>query len=117
MELLHNILQYFLNESILLGKESCVDGLQIQIRILMKILVRQRPQNGLDVADGQKILKIVNKDHQKNMVSGILLLVRRRQQMILRVVVDHGLGHDLVIFKTDGFGKMPGQECCNLVYI
>ena len=36
--------------------------------------------------------------------------------MILRVVVDHGLGHDLVIFKTDGFGKMPGQECCNKAY-
>ena len=36
---------------------------RFSIRILMKILVRQRPQNGLDIADGQKILKIVNKDH------------------------------------------------------
>ncbi len=36
------------------------------------------------------------------MFFGIALLLRRRKQIILGVVIDHGLGKDLVIFVTFG---------------
>ena len=37
--------------------------------------------------------------------------------MVFGVIVDHCLGHNLVIFKTGCFGKMPCKKCGDLVYI
>ena len=52
---------------------------------------------GADITDAQNIFKIVNKDQTEDMLFGIFLLLRWRDQIILRIVVDHRLGQDLVL--------------------
>ena len=42
-------------------------------------------------------IKIVNKNQKEQMILGIFLFNRRRKQIVLRVIVDHGLGQNLVI--------------------
>ena len=74
-------------------------------------------ENRLYIADRQEILKIIDKDHEQNVIPGIFLPVRRREQVVFGVIVDHCLGHNLVIFKTGCFGKMPCKKCGDLVYI
>ena len=54
-------------------------------------------QDLLNVADAEKIFEIVNKDQRQQMLSGILLFLRRGKQTILCVVVDHCLCEDLIV--------------------
>ena len=60
------------------------------------------PENLLDIRKGQYILKIVDKDQHQHVVFGIFFLHRRREQVVLRVVVDHGFGQNLVLRVTSG---------------
>ena len=46
--------------------------------------------------------KIINKNQKQHMLTGIFLLDRRRQQVILGIIVDHGLGEDFILLKALG---------------
>ena len=54
----------------------------------------------MDIVDRQNVFKVVDKDQDQQMLFGITLLLGGREQIILCVVVDHGLGEDFVIFIT-----------------
>ena len=58
---------------------------------------RNGAEKGFDIMEGQKTFKIVDKDQHQHMISGIFFLYRRRQKVVFGVIVDHGLGQNLVI--------------------
>ena len=51
------------------------------------------------------------------MLSGVFLFLRRWQEIVLRIVVDHGLGQDLVVIVTLGRRKLLVHEGSNLIHI
>ena len=51
------------------------------------------------------------------MLSGILLLHGRREKIVLRVVVDHGLGQDLVLAVALGGREMLVHKGRDLVHV
>ena len=51
------------------------------------------------------------------MLLGIFFLLRRRKQVVLGIVVDHGFCQDLVILVALGCLKLPIHKCCNLIHI
>ena len=59
----------------------------------------------------------VNKNQDQNMLLGIFLLIWCRQQMILRIIIDHGLGKNLVIRAALEISEMTFHEGCNLIHV
>ena len=82
-----------------------------------EIFIRDRPEKSLDVTDGENILKIVNKDQHQQMFPGVAFLLRRGEKLILGVVVDHGLGQDLVILVTFGGSEIFFHESSDLIHV
>jgi len=82
-----------------------------------KIFLRDRSEKSLDIADGKDILKIVDKNQHQKMFTGVTLLLRRREKLVLRVIVDHGLSQDLVILVTFGGGKILFHKSCHLIHV
>ena len=62
----------------------------------MEILPADRLEHRLNVLKGQNALIIIDEDKEHDMFLCVLLLLGRRQEIVLRVVVDHRLGEDLV---------------------
>ena len=71
----------------------------------------------LDVVEGEQVLKVVDEDQHQHMFFGIFLLDRRREQIVLRIVVDHGLSQDLVLRVALGALEMLLHKCGHLVHI
>mgnify|MGYP000355680242 CR=1 FL=1 len=44
------------------------------------------------------------------MILGITLLLRGREQVVLRIIVDHGLGEDLVVLVALGGCKLISMK-------
>ena len=61
--------------------------------------------------------EVVDKNQHQNVIPGILLLDRRRQQMVLGIVVDHRLSENLVTFITSGRGQLSVHKSSNLIHI
>ena len=51
------------------------------------------------------------------MLPGIALLHRRRQKLVLRIVIDHGLGQRLVLIVPLHIAEMLIHEGCDLVHV
>ena len=51
------------------------------------------------------------------MILGITLLLRGREQVVLRIIVDHGLGEDLVVLVALGGCKLIFHEGCYLIHL
>ena len=66
--------------------------------VCMEVLVRQRRQQVLNIADRENIFKIIDKNQEQHVLFGIFLLLGRGKQTVLGVVVNHGLRQNLVIF-------------------
>lgn len=94
-----------------------VDGLHVHLSILMEIPLGQRFQQTLDIADGQNGFVIINIDQKQQMLLGIFLLIWCRQQMILRIIIDHGLGKNLVIRAALEISEMAFHEGCDLIHV
>ena len=56
---------------------------------------RNGTEKGFDIMEGQKIFKIVDKDQHQHMISGILFLDRRGEEVIFGIVVNHGFRKNL----------------------
>ena len=72
---------------------------------------------GFNVFYGKNVFKIVDQYQEKNMLLGILLLDRRRKKVILRVIIDHRLSQDLVLFISFCRGEMVIHERGDLIHI
>ena len=51
------------------------------------------------------------------MLSGILLFLRRRKQTVLRVIIDHRLGQNLVVLVPLGALKLAVHEGSHLIHV
>ena len=65
----------------------------------------------------KKIFKIIDKDHYQQMLFGVLLLHRWREKIVLGIVVDHGLGKDLIIFMTFTGCQFFFHKGSNLIHV
>ena len=67
--------------------------------------------------DGKDIFEIVDKDQDQHVLLGVFLLHRRRKEIVLGVVVDHGLCQDLVLAVPAGGAELALHECRDLVHV
>ena len=51
------------------------------------------------------------------MIPGILLLLRRREQVVLCIIINHGLRKQLILRVTLGGFQMLVHEGCHLIHI
>ena len=51
------------------------------------------------------------------MLPGIALLFRRGKELVLCVIVDHGLGQDFVIIMTLGGSEIIFHKGCDLIHV
>ena len=67
--------------------------------------------------DGQDIFKIINEDQDQYVFFRILLPDRRGKKIVLGIIVDHGLGQDLVLLVAPGRGELRIHEGGHLIHI
>ncbi len=82
-----------------------------------EIFLAERFEHRLDVPDRKDVFKIVDQDQEQHVLSGILLLHGRREKIVLRVVVDHGLGQDLVLAVPLGGREMLVHKGRDLIHV
>ena len=97
--------------------ESEIQQSIIDFNTLKAVLKLNDDEKELLYGEGQHVFKIVNKDQQEGVLLGIFLLVRRRKEVVLGVVVDHGLGQDLVLRVTLGLCQPLVHKCGQLVHV
>ena len=114
---LQKVLDQLVDLAVLHAKNFIVYVSHIFSWLTLKIFVRDGTEKFLDVRDGKNILKIVDKDQHEKMILGITLLLRGREQIVLGIVVDHGLGQDLVIVVALGGCKLILHESSDLVHV
>ena len=51
------------------------------------------------------------------MLPGVFFLLRRGKQIVLRVVIDHGLCQDLVVFVAFGGGQLGIHKGRDLIHV
>ena len=56
-----------------------------------------RAEQLLNVANGQQVFVVVNKQQQQDVLLAVFFADRSWEQTVLGVVVDHGLGKSLVL--------------------
>ena len=66
----------------------------------MEVFPADRLQDGLNVLQSQDALVIVDEDQEYDVLPCILLALRGRKKIVLRIIVDHGFGEDLILLKT-----------------
>src|SRR5699024_2508719 len=66
--------------SLLHAEYLIVDRGEIHLRVGLEIFLRNGAEKGLDIVDGEYALEIINKNQQKQMLSGIFLFFRRGEQ-------------------------------------
>ena len=69
----------------------------LSVLVGIKITIYKRLKQSLYIVDAEHVLQVVYINEQYKVLLRISLLVRRWQKIVLRVVVDHGLGHHLVL--------------------
>ena len=118
VKLCSHILHQAVHLRILEGKDLLVDVLQVGSAVITrKILLVQRLQDGFDVRERKNPLVIVDEEQHQHMLPGIALLHRRRQKLVLRIVIDHGLGQRLVLIVPLHIAEMLIHEGCDLVHV
>ena len=63
----------------------------------LKKFFRQRADERLNIADREKIFHIIDEDKKKQMLIRIFFSDRRRNQVILCIIIDHRLCQNLII--------------------
>ena len=58
--------------------------------------LRDGAEDFLNVAEGEKIFKVVNKNQHQHVVLAVLLLLRRREKVVLGVIVNHGFSQNFI---------------------
>ena len=82
------------------------------------IAFHQRSYDLTYITDGQKALHVVDHDQQHHVLPAVLLFDGRDKHLILDIVVDHGLGQKLVIFRVAGkAAEVFLQKGCDLVHV
>ena len=90
---------------------------QAQLAVLIEILFCEWSQQNLDIIDGQNVFKIVDKGQHQQMLFCIFLLHRRREKVVLGIVVYHGFGQNLVVRVALGGGQVILHESGYLIHI
>ena len=62
-----------------------------------EIPLADRLEYGFNILYGKNVLKIVDQYQEKNMLLGIFLLDRRRKEIVLCLIINHGFSQDFVI--------------------
>ena len=99
------------------GEHFIINIGHVHSRALTKILFGERPEKSLDVRDGKNVFEIIDKQEHDHMLLAVPFVFRGRQQVVLGIVVDHGLGQDLVVFITLGIFQLIIHESGDLVHI
>ena len=81
------------------------------------MIVFQRSQERLDVADGKEILQIIYVNQKKQVILRILLLIRRRNQLVLGIIVDHRFGEDLLLRVALAASQLGVHKRGDLVHV
>ncbi len=85
--------------------------------ISRKILFVQRFQDGFDIRKREDSLVIIDEQQHQHMLPGIALLHRRRQELVFRIVIDHGLGQRLVLIVPLHIAEMLVHKGCDLIHV
>ena len=51
----------------------------------------------MHIGKGKKIFGIINKNQKEHMLLTVFLAIGRRKEPVLRIIVDHGFGENLVL--------------------
>lgn len=116
-EAAHEIFFQVTDLGLLHAENFLVDVGHIFLSQGLEVLVCDRPEKSLDITDGKDIFKIVDKDQHQQMFPGIAFLLRRGKELVLGVVVDHGLGQDLVIFMALGGSEIFFHKSSDLIHV
>ena len=99
-------------------EDRVIEILDREILILLaEIGFREWIQKCLDILDGQYVLKIIDKNQQKHMLPRVFLLIGGREQIVLRVIIDHCLGQNLIVRIALGFRQLLIHKGRDLVHI
>ena len=116
-ELPVNVLQP-VGRGLFLGLSAFLFGGLVGLQGRQGITLHDRPQGFLDIHDGQDILEMIDHGQQQDMVQAVFLTDRGNHDFVLDIVIDHGLGHDLVCFRVAGGApQVLFQKSCHLVHI
>ena len=76
-----------------------------------------RLQQFLDITDRQKSLEIIDKDKHQKMLLGIFLFHRRRQKIVLCIIIDHCLRQYLIRFLPCRTFQPMIHKSSNLIHV
>ena len=71
----------------------------------------------VQIVDAEDVFKIVDKNEQQHVLFGIFLFMWGWQQTILCIIVDHGLGQNLIIRIALGWCEVALHKGCHLIHV
>ena len=98
-------------------EDLIVDVLQLRITVTVKVLLLQRAEDRLDIVQLQDALIIVDKQQDQHMLATVTLLIRWRQKLVLRIVVDHRLRQHLILRMPLDGREVAVHEAGQLIHV
>ena len=78
-------------------EDLVVDVLQLRVALATEVFLLQRAEDRLDIIQLEDALIIVDEKQDQHMLATVTLLIRWRQKLVLRIVVDHRLREHLIL--------------------
>ena len=112
-----DILSQMVDPGFLQAAHLLINRCDVKILPVVKIFLCERLKERLDIFDGEDIFKIVDKDQDQHMLLGVFLFHRRGEEIVLCIVVDHGLRQYLVLAVPAGGAELALHAKLKVVYI
>ena len=87
------------------------------VRRFIKESLRHRIEQLLYIIYGNNIFEIINVNKDYDMLFTVSLLIRRRKELIFRIIIDHGLGQSFVILTPLIMVEVRIHEVRNLIHV
>ena len=98
-------------------KDLIVDVLQLCVALTTEVLLLQRAEDRLDIIQLEDALIIVDEKQDQYMLAAVTLLIRWRQKLVLRIVVDHRLRQHLILRMPLDGREVAVHEAGHLIHV
>ena len=98
-------------------EDLIVDVLQPRVAVTTEILFLQRAEDRLDIVQLEDALIIVDEEQDQHMLATVALLIRWRQKLVLRIVVDHRLRQHLILRMPLDGREVAVHEAGHLIHV
>ena len=98
-------------------EDFIVDVLQLRVALAIEVLLLQRAEDRLDIVQLEDALIIVDEKQDQHMIATVALLIRRRQKLVLRIVVDHRLRQHLILRMPLDGREVSVHEAGHLIHV